>query len=91
MFGISVDGVERNAAMVDKLLLPFPLLADPDAGVIRKFGLFNAGEKGGIAIPAILVVGPDGVLRYAYEGADFADRPGDAPVFEALEQTGGRA
>ena len=43
--GISVDPPSNNASMVGKLLLPFPLLSDPEGELARLFGLWN--RKGG--------------------------------------------
>jgi peroxiredoxin len=82
--GVSVDPVERDRAMVEKLLLPFSLLADPDATAIKQYGVWD--EQGEIARPAIFVIDAAGVVRYVYVGKDFADRPGDEPIFEALEK-----
>ena len=88
MYGISVDPPDRNRAMVDKLLLPFGLLSDPEGEVIKRYGVWS--ERDSIAVPAIFVIDAQGVVRYAYQGQDFADRPGDGPVFEALGQGDGR-
>lgn len=68
--------------MVEKLLLPFPLLSDPNGALIQRFGLWNAEEH--IAVPSIIVVDQTGTIVYSYTGHDFADRPGDAAVFTAL-------
>lgn len=88
MYGISVDSPEQNRAMFEKLVLPFSLLSDPDGEVIRRYGVWD--EEGRIARPAILVVDRAGVVQYAYVGEDFADRPGDEPVLEALRGAGPR-
>ena len=80
---ISVDSPEQNRAMIDKLLLPFHLLSDPEGDrAIKLYGVWN--EEGRIAIPAVIAVGRDGTIRYVYKGQDFADRPGDEELFEAL-------
>jgi hypothetical protein len=82
---ISVDPPGANAAMVDKLRLPFPLLSDPDgSGAIIPSGLWNASQS--IAKPAILVIAPDGREVYRYTGQNFMDRPNDSDVLAALEQ-----
>jgi peroxiredoxin len=80
IIGISVDSPGQNAAMAQKLALPFPLLSDPDAtGAIAPFGVADAGNARGVmAKPAIVVVAPNGGEAYRYAGGDFADRPGDA-------------
>lgn len=82
MLGISVDSVEQSRAMVDKLILPFSLLADVDGAVARTYGAWDA--EGEIARPAIFVVDAGGRVRFAYVGEDFADRPGDDEVYAAL-------
>ena len=80
---ISVDTPEQNRAMIDNLLLPFPLLSDPDGErAIKPYGLWD--EKGRIAVPSIVAVGTDGRVRYFYRGQDFADRPGDEELLAAL-------
>jgi AhpC/TSA family len=78
-----VDPPENNARMVEKLLLPFPLLSDPRGELIRRFGLWD--EEEGVAVPSILVVDRSAEIRYLYRGSDFADRPGDEEVFAALD------
>jgi len=75
-----VDPVENNAAMVDKLLLPFPILSDPEGRVIREYGVWSDGE-GGIAKPALFLVQPDRSVTFSYVGQDFADRPTDEELF----------
>jgi peroxiredoxin len=37
LVGISVDPIENNQAMVEKLLLLFPLLSDPEGRVIKEW------------------------------------------------------
>lgn len=73
--------------MIDKLLLPFSLLSDEHGSDARSYGVWD--EEGQIARPAIFVIDPAGVVRYAYVGQDFADRPGDDEVFAALEAAAG--
>jgi len=77
---ICVDTVEQNRAMVDKLLLPFPILSDPDATVIERWGVLNTAEKG-IAKPALFLVLPDRSVTFRYVGEDFTDRPADDELF----------
>jgi peroxiredoxin len=80
---ISVDTPEQNKAMIEKLVLPFHLLSDPEGDrAIKSYGVWN--EQGRIAIPSIVVVAKDHTVRYVYKGQDFADRPGDTEVLDAL-------
>jgi peroxiredoxin len=82
--GISVDPPPNNARMVGKLLLPFPLLSDPEGEIIRICGLWDAEE--GVAVPSIVVVDQSAEVRYLYSGSDFADRPQDDEVFATLDK-----
>lgn len=82
--GISVDPPADNARLVGKLLLPFPILCDPEGELARLFGLWNAEES--VAVPSVVVVDQSGELRYLYSGGDVADRPKDDEVFAALEE-----
>jgi AhpC/TSA family len=70
--------------MVEKLVLPFHLLADPDATVIASYGVYH--EKEQRARPAALVIGPDLSIAYRYVGRDFADRPLTDELLEALDK-----
>ena len=80
---ICVDTPEQNRAMIDKLLLPFRILSDPDGErAIKAYGVWNA--QGRIALPAVVAVTRDRTIRYLYAGQDFADRPGDEELLDAL-------
>ena len=70
--------------MVEKLLLPFPLLSDPLGGVITAYGVWTDGE-GGIARPSIFAVRADGSIAWQYVGEDYADRPTDDELFASLK------
>ena len=80
---ISVDPVENNRAMVDKLLLPFPLLSDPEGRVIREWGVWTDNDAG-IARPSIFAIRKDGSIAWRYVGVDYADRPTDDELFASL-------
>ena len=85
--GVVVDSVEQNRAMVDKLLLPFPILSDPESRVIREWDLLNAAEHD-VAKPAIFAIRPDGIFSYSYVGEDYTDRPSDEELFAGLAEVG---
>jgi peroxiredoxin len=81
--GISVDPVENNRAMVDKLLLPFPLLSDPEGRVIKDWDVWSDAD-GGLARPSIFAIKKDASIVWRYVGVDYADRPTDDQLFEWL-------
>ena len=78
--GISVDSIEQDRTMVDKLLLPFPLLSDPEGGVIREWSVWSDND-GGIARPGLFAIRKDGSIAWHYVGVDYADRPTDDELF----------
>ncbi len=80
--GISVDPPDHNAAMVEKLLLPFPLLSDPHGVLSQACGVWD--EEGRIAIPAIVLLDKTRIVRWQYAGRDFADRPKDDALLRAI-------
>lgn len=62
---VSVDAPDKSEAMRVDLSLPFPILCDTERRVVRDWGIYNAGEKGGIAKPAVFIIDPSRVVRYA--------------------------
>jgi hypothetical protein len=81
--GVSVDDVGKNAAMTEKLELPFPLLADPGGdGAIKPFGVWD--EPGEIARTSVIVLSPAGDEVFRHVGIDHADRPDDREVLDAV-------
>ncbi len=61
---LSVDSPERSQAVRDQLGLPFPILGDSARRVVREWDLYNPKEQGGIAVPAVFVIGTDRRVRY---------------------------
>ena len=87
MAGISVDSPGRNAAMVEKLRLPFPLLSDPDGRqAIRPYGVWHEGRS--YARPAAVIVAPGGPVAFREVGEDFADRLDEEEILAALVRLG---
>ena len=82
--GISVDPIENNRAMVEKLVLPFPLLSDPEGRVIKEWSVWNESEA--IARPSIFAIRKDRSIAWAYVGLDFADRPTDDELFSSIRE-----
>jgi peroxiredoxin len=70
--------------MVEKLLLPFPLLSDPEGRVIKLWGVWT-DDDGGIARPSIFAVRKNGSIAWSYVGRDYADRPTDAELFDSIQ------
>jgi peroxiredoxin len=60
---LAVDSPEQSERVRRQYELPFPLLCDTQKEVVRAWGLFNAEEKGGIAVAAIVLIGRDRRIR----------------------------
>ena len=85
---ISVDEEVRQAGMFDRWPLPNVLfVSDPEGSkYLRPLGLFDPVERGGLGLPALLVLEPSGTEVFRYTGGDFADRVADEAMFAALEE-----
>jgi hypothetical protein len=89
IFGISIDSPEQNAAMVEKLGLPFPLLSDPNRSqAIVPYGVADPKDDRNIALPTVVLVAPGGEERARFPSRDFADRPPEDDVLAALRLLG---
>jgi peroxiredoxin len=64
LVGVSVDAPEKSEAVRQQLQLPFPILSDSERRVVREWGIYNPKEKGGIAKPAVFILGPDRTVRF---------------------------
>ena len=87
VFAVSIDPPGRNAAMVEKLSLPFPYLSDPDRSqAIIPYGVADEKDERKIARPAIVVVTPKHEVGFRFVSRDFADRMPEDEVIAALQQ-----
>ena len=80
---MSIDSPAQNAAMIEKLSLPFPLLSDPDRSrLIEPMGVADPNDARDLARPAMVLIGPDGAEQWRFVSRDYADR---LPNDEVLE------
>jgi len=87
--GVSVDPVGANAAMVDKLRLPFPLLSDRDRSVaISPYGVADERDPRSIAVATTVVIAPDGEEVWRKASFDFAERPEEDEVLDVVRSRG---
>jgi peroxiredoxin len=85
VIGISVDGSFCHKAFRDHLNLTIPLLADfhPKGEVSRAYGVWS--EDYGVASRALVMVGPEGDVRWTYMSAPL-EVPGANLIFDALDE-----
>lgn len=86
---VSVDPVERNREVADRLGLEFPLLSDPDLAAIDAFGLRHPGGSpfsgGDISRPALFVL-RDGVVRWRHLTDNWRVRLRAEELLEVVQQ-----
>jgi peroxiredoxin (alkyl hydroperoxide reductase subunit C) len=79
LYGISCDSPYAQGAFKDTLGVRSEQLSDfqPKGEVCAAFGVLHPG---GFAERALIITGPDGVVRWSYQ----ADSPGELPSVELL-------
>jgi peroxiredoxin Q/BCP len=91
LLGVSKDNLKSHDRFIKDFGLPFVLLSDPDAKIMKKYGAYGAkvmyGKKTLGVIRSTIIVGPDGkVLKHWQKVSDAAEHP--AEVLEFLPQKG---
>jgi peroxiredoxin len=81
LYGVSCDSTWSQSAFKEKLAVGSEQLSDfePKGATCAAFGVLHPG---GFAQRALIITGPDGVVRWSYE----ADSPGDLPSVELLRE-----
>ena len=90
LVAISVDDIEHAHSVWDKAVeKQFPILSDPGAQVIRKYGLLHANGKGDtdIAIRTTILIDEQGVERWRRVSETILDIPKAAEVLERIRNT----
>lgn len=73
---------------MDTLGLEYQILSDPEAEVIRAYGVFNL-HKNNLATPATFIVDKAGAIRWQYIGRNArTDRPGNGEIIAQLRELG---
>lgn len=86
VFALSADTAPMNTAIVEKLALPFPVLSDPDrTEAITPLGFADEKDPRQISRPGTLIVDPNGEIVFSVTGRDYADRPDEDDLLEALD------
>jgi len=86
VYALSADTAPMNAAIVEKLALPFPVLSDPNrTEAITPLGFADEKDPRQISRPGTLIVDPNGEIVFSVTGRDYADRPDEDDLLEALD------
>jgi peroxiredoxin len=81
LYGVSCDSSWAQSAFKEKLGVGSEQLSDfePKGAACAAFGVLHPG---GFPQRALVITGPDGIVRWSYE----ADSPGDLPAVELLRE-----
>jgi peroxiredoxin (alkyl hydroperoxide reductase subunit C) len=81
LYGVSCDSTWAQSAFAEKLGVSSEQLSDfePKGAACAAFGVLHAG---GFPQRALVVIGPDGIVRWSYQ----APSPGDLPGVELLRE-----
>jgi peroxiredoxin len=81
LYGVSCDSTWAQAAFKEQLGVSSDQLSDfePKGATCAAFGVLHAG---GFPERALVITGPDGVIRWSHQ----ADSPGDLPSLELLRE-----
>ena len=84
LYGVSVDSAFCHKAFRRHLGIDIPLLADfePKGAVARNYGVYI--EERGHNARALVMIGPDGVVRWAHRSPTPLEIPGANLIFDAL-------
>ena len=87
---VSVDDEVRQAGMAERWGFTHTRFVSDPGGeqILQPLELFDPEERGGIALPGMIVVAPSGEVVYRYQGRDFADRTNDDDLWAALDGLG---
>lgn len=80
---VAPDKPEKLEALRQDRGLEFPVLVDPDCGIIKEYGILNE-QAGNIPHPTALVIDKAGVVRYVRVDVDYKVRPEPKELLEAL-------
>ena len=83
LYGVSCDATWSQSAFKEKLGITIEQLSDfePKGSASEAFGAYHPG---GFSQRALVIIGPDGIVKWSYQ----ADSPGDLPganlIFDGL-------
>jgi peroxiredoxin len=83
LYGVSCDATWSQTAFREALGVDIEQLSDfePKGAVCRAFGVYHPG---GFPQRALVIVGPDRVVRWSYQAESPGDLPGANLIFDAL-------
>ncbi len=69
LLGLSIDSNPSHLAWVENIrrtqgvTIPFPILADRDGAIAKRYGMFSADEKNYSTVRNVFIIDPEGAIR----------------------------
>jgi peroxiredoxin len=84
MYAVSCDATHSQSAFREHLGVSIEQLSDfePKGAACRAFGVLHPG---GFPQRALIITGPDGVVRWSYQAPSPGELPGANLIFDALD------
>jgi peroxiredoxin (alkyl hydroperoxide reductase subunit C) len=84
LYGVSCDAPDSQRAFRESLGVSIPMLSDfePKGAASRAFGAYF--EPAGMSNRALVIVGPDQIVRWSWLGDSPGDLPGANLIFDGL-------
>jgi peroxiredoxin len=84
LYGVSCDAIWSQVAFREKLGIAIEQLSDfePKGEACRAFGVLHPG---GFPQRALIIVGPDAVVRWSHQAQSPAELPGANLIFDGLQ------
>ncbi len=84
LYGVSCDATYSQRAFREQLGVRIEQLSDfePKGATCRAFGVYHPG---GFPQRALVIVGPDAVVKWSYQAASPGELPGANLIFDGLE------
>ena len=83
LYGVSCDATYSQTAFRERLGVSIEQLSDfePKGAACRAFGVYHTA---GFPQRALVIIGPDGVVRWSYEAPSPSELPGANLIFDGL-------
>jgi peroxiredoxin (alkyl hydroperoxide reductase subunit C) len=84
LYGVSCDATHSQEAFRRSINVDIAQLSDfePKGAVSQAFGVLHPG---GFPQRALVIIGPDGIVKWSYEAPSPGDLPGANLIFDGLE------
>ena len=83
ILAISMDDGYDTTILATELNLPYRVLSDPEANVIKKYGIFNLLEDS-LATPSVFIIDSNKTIVWSYIGETIKDRAQVADILSNI-------